>query len=61
MLRTVGFTATFGYLFVVDFIKTYLFGKPELHQEAAGASRGINKTISLKQSTVKACSNFLEG
>ena len=22
-----------------DFIKTYLFGKPELHQEAAGASR----------------------
>ena len=43
----------------VDFIKTHLFGKPELHQEAAGVSRGINKTILSKQSTVKACCNFL--
>ena len=43
----------------VDFIKTYLFGKLEVHQEAAGASRGINKTISSQQSTVKACLNFL--
>ena len=43
----------------VDFIETCLFAKPELHQEAAGASRGINKTISSKQSTVKACFKFL--
>ena len=43
----------------VDSIKTYLFVKPELHKEAAGASRGINKTISSKQLTVKACFNFL--
>ena len=43
----------------VYFIKTYLFGKSELHQEAAGASKGINKTISSKQSTVKASSHFL--
>ena len=49
-----------GYAFLFDFIKRCLFGKPELHQEAAGASRGTNKTISSKQSTVKACSNFLE-
>ena len=48
-----------GYFFLVDFIKTYLFGKPERHQEAAGASRGTSKTMSSKQSTVKACSNFL--
>ena len=34
------------------FTKTSVFGKPELHQEAAGASRGTNKTISSKQSTV---------
>ena len=45
--------------FLVDFIKTFLFRNPELHQEAAGASRVTNKTISSKQSTVKACFNFL--
>ena len=45
--------------FLVVFIKTFLFGKPELYQEAAGASRGTNKTISSKQSTVKACYKFL--
>ena len=43
----------------VDFLKTYLFGKPELHEKAAGASTGINNTISSKQSTVKGCFNFL--
>ena len=48
-----------GYLLLDDSIKTYLFGKPEQNQETAGASRGTNKTISSKQSTVKACSNFL--
>ena len=36
------------------------FGKPELHQEAAGASRGTNKTTSSEHSTVEACLNFLE-
>ena len=46
-------------LFWVDFIKTYSFGKPKLPQEAAGASTGISKTISSKQSTVKACFNSL--
>ena len=45
----------------VDFIKTYFFGKPELHQAAAGASRGIIKTIQSKHSTVKDCFNFLYG
>ena len=45
--------------FLVDFIKAYFFGKAELHQEAAGPSRGANKTISSKQTTVKGCFNFL--
>ena len=48
------------YLCRVDFIRTYLFGKPDLLQAAVGASKGINKTISSKQSTVKACSNLLK-
>ena len=43
----------------VDFIKAYLFGNIELHQAAAGASRGINNTIQSKHSTVKACLNVL--
>ena len=34
--------------FLVDFIKTFSFGKPELHQEAAGASRGTNKSNIIK-------------
>ena len=43
----------------VYFRKTYWFGKPELQQAAAGASRGINNTKKSKHSTVKACFNFL--
>ena len=43
---------------LVYFNKTFIFGKPQLHQEAAGASIGTNKTISSKQSTVQACLNF---
>ena len=45
---------------LVYFNKTFIFGKPELHQEAAGASRGTNKTILSKQSTVEACFNSLK-
>ena len=44
----------------VDFIKTYLFGKHELHRRAAGASRGINKTITSKKSTEKASFHFVQ-
>ena len=34
------------------------FGKPELQQEAAGASRSTHKTISSRASTVEASFNF---